>query len=168
MRAEILNLSGEAGPVATGTPAGITAVVLAGGKAERFAGLDKGLIPVGGRALIKRVVEQLVTQVGQIVIVTNRNQALYASYGYRVVSDALPDHQGPLSGIAAGLAAIETSHALFVPVGAARLPGNLARTLWQPCSQNNASCVVHGPDRPIASCCLVAKSERGFAEAALA
>jgi molybdenum cofactor guanylyltransferase len=169
MRAEVITFQRES-PGSTDAPpaaAGLTGVVLAGGRSPNFAGVDKALIQVAGRAVLKRVLEQLVLQVSQILIVTNRNPSLYAGYGYRVVPDALPEDQGPLSGIVAGLKAIETSHALFVPADAAKLPPNLAQTLLQAHGQHRAPCVVLGTDRLLPACCLVPKSEHASAEAAL-
>lgn len=146
-----------------------SAVVLAGGRGARFAGSDKGLILVGGRPLVKHVIERLLMQVRDIVIVANRHHAQYASYGHRVVSDALQGFEGPLAGIAAGLAAVETSHALIVPVDAARLPLDLAASLWRVHEERNGvPCMVHGADGIVPVCCLLAKSEQESIEAALA
>ncbi len=168
MRAEIITIR-EPDRAAPPAPLTLTGVILAGGSGERFAGTDRGLIPVAGRALVKRVLEQLFLQVRHVVIVANRNQALYATYGHRVVSDALPGHQGPLAGVAAGLAAIETSHALFVPVDAARVPNILAASLLRAHAEHRgAPCYVRSGDGPVPACCLVARTERASVEAALA
>jgi len=51
----------------------ITAVVLAGGRATRMAGVDKGLVPVRGRPMIAYVLEALDSQVGKILVNANRN-----------------------------------------------------------------------------------------------
>jgi molybdopterin-guanine dinucleotide biosynthesis protein A len=108
-------------------------------------------------------------QVSQIIIVANRHQALYATYGYPVIADKLADYQGPLAGVAAGLAAIETSHALFVPADAARLPTNLAAELAKAhVDHGGPPAFVRSADRVIANCCLLAAKERTSVDAALA
>jgi len=170
MRAEVVTIHDAGIPAPSASKkTSVTGVVLAGGPGTRFAGADKGLIQVGGRTLVKRVLEQLLLQVSQIIIVANRNQPLYASYGYRVIPDALPGHEGPLAGVAAGLAAIETSHALFVPVDAARLPTHLAANLLKAQTQRGgAPTLVRSANRTIATCCLLAASERQSVESALA
>jgi molybdopterin-guanine dinucleotide biosynthesis protein A len=166
MRAEIITL--RDGPSAPATvTAGITGVILAIGRDSRFGGMDKGLIPIAGRALIKRVLEQLVLQVKQILIVAGRAQTLYATYGYRVIADPDADGDNALSAIGAALDAIETTHALFVPADAARLPLDLASQLTQ-AGRDDVPCFVRGASRAIPECCLVAKSERASVEQALA
>jgi molybdopterin-guanine dinucleotide biosynthesis protein A len=167
MRAEIITLR-EGLPSAATIAAGVTGVVLAGSRDERFAGMDRGLIHVGGRPLIKRVLEQLVLQVRQIVVVTGRNEWLYAAYGYRVIADPDPESRDPLSAIVKALGSIETTHGLFVPADAARLPPDLGARLWQAHAESSgAPCSVRGADGTIPECCLIAKSERGSAEQAL-
>ena len=51
----------------------ISAVILAGGKARRMGGCDKGLQLLHGKPLIARVIERLRPQVGEIAINANRN-----------------------------------------------------------------------------------------------
>ena len=55
----------------------ITAVILAGGRAQRMGGQDKGLLPVYGKPMIEYVIEALRSQVGQIIISANRNLDRY-------------------------------------------------------------------------------------------
>jgi molybdopterin-guanine dinucleotide biosynthesis protein A len=147
----------------------ITGVILAGGRGERFGEADKGLLTVADRPLIKRVLEQLVLQVDSVLIVANRNREAYARFGYPVIGDAAPGFQGPLAGIAAGLEAVQTSHALIVPVDAARLPRDLASSLWNAhLAHGNAPCLVHGASGPIPVCCLLSKTELLSIKATLA
>lgn len=166
MRAEVINLlrEGEKPSPAVAMSAGITALVLAGQRDTRFGEIDKALIPVAGRALIKRVLEQLVMQVQQIVVVAGANSWVYASQGCKVVAH---ENSHPLSAIAAGLAAIDTSHALVVPGDAARLPRDLGSALWQAQTQHGQlPCYVRASDRAIPECALIARSERASIEQA--
>ena len=94
---------------------GITGVVLAGGRATRWDGRDKGLIEVCGRPMIRHVLDALEPQVEQILISANRNLEEYRGFGMPVVTDASNDFLGPLAGIASGLAAARTEWVAIVP-----------------------------------------------------
>ena len=93
----------------------ITGVVLAGGRATRWDGRDKGLIEVSGRPMIGHVLDALEAQVEHIVINANRNLEEYRAFGVPVVTDASHDFLGPLAGIASGLAAARTEWVAVVP-----------------------------------------------------
>jgi len=94
---------------------GITAVVLAGGRATRWDGRDKGLIQVSGRAMIEHVLDALAPQVERVIISANRNLDAYRAFGLPVVTDASRDFLGPLAGIASGLAAARTEWIAIAP-----------------------------------------------------
>ena len=110
----------------------ITGLVLAGGRAIRMGGVDKGLVAFGGRALIEQVIERLQPQVGTILISANRNIDAYRSFGFPVLLDAddgLEPFPGPLAGMLAGLRAARTSWLVVVPCDAPLLPVDLVRRL---------------------------------------
>lgn len=94
---------------------GITGVVLAGGRATRWDGRDKGLIEVCGRPMVSHVLDALKPQVEHVVINANRNLEEYRAFGVPVVTDASHDFLGPLAGIASGLAAARTEWVAVVP-----------------------------------------------------
>lgn len=96
-------------------PETITAVVLAGGKARRFAGQDKGLIQFEQRPIIEHVIKAIEPQVADILINANRNQQAYAGFGYPVISDALSDFQGPLAGFSIAMKRVATPYILTLP-----------------------------------------------------
>ena len=81
----------------------IAGVILAGGRATRMGGGDKGLRVVGGQRLIDHVIARLVPQVGTLAINANGDPARLAEFGLPVLADSLPDHPGPLAGVLAGL-----------------------------------------------------------------
>lgn len=85
----------------------VYAVVLAGGKARRMQGKDKGLLEVNGRKLIDYTIENISPQVDHVFISANRNILQYQSLGYPVILDSFGDYAGPLAGI---LAALENIH----------------------------------------------------------
>jgi len=51
----------------------ITGLILAGGRAQRMGGIDKGLIPFHRKPLIETTIQRLKAQVGPILINANRN-----------------------------------------------------------------------------------------------
>lgn len=93
----------------------ITGVVLAGGRATRWDGRDKGLIEVCGRPMISHVLDALRPQVDHVLINANRNLDDYRAFGEPVVSDASDEFLGPLAGIASGLTAARTEWVVIVP-----------------------------------------------------
>lgn len=82
------------------TPLG---VILAGGRAARMGGGDKGLRVVGGRRLMDHVIDRLTPQCGLLAINANGDPGRLAGFGLPVLPDSLPDHPGPLAGVLAGL-----------------------------------------------------------------
>ena len=103
----------------------VTGVVLAGGRAIRMGGEDKGLVLLRDRPMIQWVLDRLSSQVSKILISANRNKTQYAELGYRVVADNANDFQGPLAGIAAALEQTETPWLVSVPCDAPLLPLDL-------------------------------------------
>lgn len=120
----------------------ITAVVLAGGRGRRIGGQDKGLVEVGGRPLIEHILDLVTPQVSAVIINANRNQQVYAGYGYPVISDNLTDYQGPLAGFAAALAACETDYIITLPCDGPYVPTDLVGKLSSAIKNNNAELAV--------------------------
>lgn len=112
----------------------ITGLILAGGRAMRMGGVDKGLIEFEGRPLIEHVVERLRPQVSALIISANRNAERYVRYGARVVADAAGAHEsfaGPLAGMLAGMRAAPTGWIACVPCDAPFVPLDLVARLAQ-------------------------------------
>ena len=110
----------------------ITGLVLAGGRATRMGGVDKGLVEFGGRTLVGRVIERLAPQVGSLMISANRNIDAYRALGFPVLLDAadgLEPFPGPLAGLLAGLRAARTPWLAAVPCDTPFLPLDLVRRL---------------------------------------
>ncbi len=93
----------------------VTGIVLAGGKARRMGGIDKGLVNINGQAMIQYVLDILTPQVGEILINANRNLDVYQGLGFQVIPDQLEDFQGPLAGIAACMAEARTQYICTCP-----------------------------------------------------
>ncbi len=78
------------------------AAILAGGRARRLGGVNKGALPLGASAIIDRQLEAIRSVASHIVVVGTATEA-WAARGLPVVPDALPD-SGPLGGIYTALA----------------------------------------------------------------
>lgn len=95
-----------------------------------MGGEDKGLIPLGGRPLAQHALERITPQVGRVLINANRNRDAYARLGHAVFGDQLAGFQGPLAGVAAALARIDTPLLLTLPCDSPLLPADLAARLY--------------------------------------
>lgn len=93
-----------------GSKLGLSGVVLAGGRSERF-GTDKALVEIHGEKLIERVLRTLDSACEEVFVSANTQD--YAYLGYPVVEDA---HRGagPLGGIESALR--NSSHEKIVVV----------------------------------------------------
>lgn len=108
--------------------AGVTGILLCGGRGRRLQGADKPLMHWRGEALAAQVVRRLRPQVAGMVISANRNLEAYRRLA-PVVADALPGHQGPLAGIAAALERCPTPWAAVCPGDAPLIPRDLVQRL---------------------------------------
>ena len=119
----------------------ITGLILAGGRAQRMGGIDKGLIALNKQPLIEIAIAKLVGQVGCMQINANRNLTQYATYGYPIVSDDTADFSGPLAGFAAGLRACKTEYLVTVPCDTPLFPSNLVERLGEKLLQEHCELV---------------------------
>lgn len=78
-------------------------VILAGGQATRMGGGDKGLLCLGGRALLSHVVERLEPQVAGLALNANGDATRFDGFGLPVICDSIDGFAGPLAGVLAGL-----------------------------------------------------------------
>lgn len=115
-----------------------TGVVLAGGRATRMGGMDKGLVPVAGRAMVEHVLDALAPQVGALIINANRNRDAYAAYGHPVVADRVGGFAGPLAGMASALEASRTPFVVFAPCDSPRVPRDLVERLYDALVRDDA------------------------------
>lgn len=127
----------------------ITAVILAGGLATRLGGVDKGLQPLAGEALVAHVLRRLAPQVGTILINCNRNPETYAQFGCSLVPDRVAGHPGPLAGLHAALHAAATPLLLTVPCDSPYLPDDLADRLAAAIAGKEAAIASSGRREPV-------------------
>ena len=109
----------------------VTGVILAGGRATRMGGTDKGLVAVNGRPMIAWVLDALRPQVADVLINANRNHDVYGEFGSRVVDDGDSDFRGPLAGIASGMRAARTPWVAVVPCDSPLIHGDLVARLHE-------------------------------------
>jgi len=119
----------------------ITGLILAGGRAQRMGGIDKGLIPFHGKPLIESAIKRLKPQVSTILINANRSITKYSHYGYPVLMDETPDFSGPLAGFSVGLKHCKTPYLLTSPCDSPLLPTDLAQKMAVELESNNLELV---------------------------
>ena len=112
----------------------IMGIILAGGRAERMGGGDKGLLEIGGGTILGRVIERMQPQVDALALNANGDPARFAGYGLPIVSDSIPGFAGPLAGVLAGLdwAAAnhpQAHHLVTVPADGPFVPRDLVKRL---------------------------------------
>ncbi|MBS3743310.1 MAG: molybdenum cofactor guanylyltransferase [Wenzhouxiangellaceae bacterium] len=120
----------------------ITAVVLAGGRARRMGGVDKGLVEIAGKPMIEWTLEALRPQVDRMIINANRSQQAYERLGLPIIEDRHEGFQGPLAGLHAAFAAAASDYLLCVPCDAPRLPPDLAARLGEVLQAHQAEIAV--------------------------
>jgi len=118
----------------------ITGVILAGGRATRMGGEDKGLIQLHGNYLINHVITALRPQVDTLFINANRNQDRYRELtDLPIISDIIAEYPGPLAGIATGLQHATTEYVFFTPCDSPLIPKDLVARLYQAMQQQPAA-----------------------------
>ncbi|MEO5349559.1 MAG: molybdenum cofactor guanylyltransferase [Magnetococcus sp. YQC-3] len=113
--------------------AGLTGLVLAGGLSRRMgAGVEKALLPLAGRPLLRHVLERLSPQVDRLVISANGDPARFLPFALPVVADLRNQWLGPLAGVEAAFARTDAEWLLSVAVDLPFLPTDLAEKMQEP------------------------------------
>lgn len=121
--------------------AGVTALILAGGRGARMGGIDKGLqnfrgLPLALQTLMRLQLQSEAPQ--EVLINANRNLAAYESLGAAVWPDTLEGFAGPLAGFLTGLERCETPLLLTVPCDTPLFPLDLIERLHSALSAQDA------------------------------
>ena len=104
-------------------------MVLAGGQGRRMGTVDKGLVPLHGRSMVRHVLDRFAPQVDDILINANQNLDKYAALGFRVVPDSIEGFAGPLAGLHVGLTHATQPLVATVPCDSPFLPADLVARL---------------------------------------
>ncbi|ECG8591513.1 molybdenum cofactor guanylyltransferase MobA [Salmonella enterica subsp. salamae] len=144
----------------------ITGVVLAGGKARRMGGADKGLLELDGKPLWRHVADALAPQVATVIINANRHLDIYQASGLQVIPDSIADFPGPLAGILSVFQQAEGDWFLFCPCDNPYIPDNLADRL---AARRHAAAVVwvHDGERDHPTIALINRAVQPELEAYL-
>jgi molybdopterin-guanine dinucleotide biosynthesis protein A len=92
----------------------VSAIVLAGGRSSRF-GRDKLAEPIGGRTLLQHTIDAVRPFAAEIVVVAAPDRSPVVEGDVRLIHDPSP-FEGPLIGLAAGLAAAREA-SVFLTAG---------------------------------------------------
>jgi molybdopterin-guanine dinucleotide biosynthesis protein A len=106
-------------------------VVLAGGAARRMGG-DKALREIGGRTLLRRVIDALALQCSALVVSVHGDPGRFTETGWTILADDVAGRAGPLAGILRAMdhAALHGQQWLLsAPVDCPFLPADLAARL---------------------------------------
>lgn len=149
------------------------AVLLAGGLARRMGGVDKGLVPLGDRAMIEHVLAAVRPEVDALVVNANRNAEAYAriaaGHGGTVIADRHEGHLGPLAGLAAGMDALDTDRVFLCPCDSPFVASALVARLAAACAVPAVDiAVAHDGDRLQPVFCVVERRLLASLEAFLA
>ena len=107
----------------------VTGLILAGGRARRMEGQDKGLILLNGQTLIEHCIHLFAPQTRQLFISANRNIEQYKQFGYPVLEDTIGEYFGPLAGLLSVRPHLRTALLNVVPCDAPYLSPNLVERL---------------------------------------
>jgi len=120
----------------------IAGLILAGGRARRMGGEDKGLISLAGRPMVEHVLERIRPQVDEVLINANRNVERYGRYGHRVIPDVIGDYSGPLAGMLTAMMAAKQPWLAVVPCDSPLLPHDIVDRLYQSVLSESAEIAV--------------------------
>ena len=109
----------------------IIGVVLAGGRATRMGGKDKGLQLLNNKPLWRHVADRLAGQVSALAISANRHIDIYQQSGYPVYQDSLADYPGPLAGMLSVMQQSAAEWFLFCSCDTPFIPSCLVERLVQ-------------------------------------
>lgn len=120
----------------------ISAIILAGGQANRMGGAGKGLVPLQNKPLVQYVIERLTPQVDEILINANREIERYEAFNLPILKDEHADFIGPLAGFTLGLKHGKHDYLLTVPCDSPLLPEDLVARMMKALTEQAADIAV--------------------------
>jgi molybdopterin-guanine dinucleotide biosynthesis protein A len=115
-------------------------VILAGGRASRLGGGDKGLRVLGGATVLSRILARLGAE--QVAINANGDPARFDEFGLPVLPDPVEGLPGPLAGVLAAMVWAGEGHVATVPGDAPFLPRDLLPRLAEAREASGAEIAV--------------------------
>lgn len=123
-------------------------LILAGGRATRLNGVDKGLVTLNGQPLIEHVINRSCQKHRNLIISANRNLDIYRHYSQTVVGDIQGGFQGPLAGIYSSYESVQSDYLLVIPCDMPFLPTDLSVRLKEEITQSKRPvCAVNHGNR---------------------
>jgi len=80
----------------------VVGVILAGGMARRFGGVDKASIVLGEKTLLEHAIMRARPQVSEMIINAAGQAERFSAFGLPVVADVVDGFVGPLAGVLTG------------------------------------------------------------------
>lgn len=120
----------------------ISAIILAGGRATRMNGLDKGLVCLQKKPLVQYVIERITPQVDEVLLNANREIAQYETFNLPILQDGNSDFMGPLAGFNLGLIHCKHDFLLSLPCDSPLIPHDLASRLMKALIEQDADIAV--------------------------
>lgn len=77
----------------------IPAVILAGGAGARMGGVDKCLLPIGGQAILSRILSTLSSQTQNVCLNINGDSKRFHEFKVPIITDAYSPPIGPIGGL---------------------------------------------------------------------
>lgn len=125
----------------------VSGVILAGGRALRMGGQDKGLLRLRGRPMVAYAVDALRPQVARLVVNANRNLPQYRTLGLHVVSDGDGEYLGPLAGMLAAMDADDAPYLLTAPCDSPLIHSRYAERMFAGLAGTGEIAVAHNGAR---------------------
>jgi molybdopterin-guanine dinucleotide biosynthesis protein A len=107
----------------------VSAILLAGGRSRRM-GVDKATVQIEGEPLWQRQIGILRGMPVESVRLSVNSVPAWRPVEVEVIADTSPS-RGPLSGVAAGLGRLKTSHLLVLAIDLPRMTAEHLRKLWR-------------------------------------
>ena len=85
------------------TTSGVLGVILAGGLSRRMGGGDKALLGLGGKPVLRHVIDRLAPQVGRLMLNANGDPRRWKQFALPVIGDTVDSWPGPLAGLLAAM-----------------------------------------------------------------
>ena len=147
----------------------IAAAILAGGKAKRLGGIEKGNISLGNETIISRLIKELEQTglINEIVIISN-NPKNYTRYSKPIIKDLRLD-MGPLSGVETALTHYQDRYdaVLFLPCDLPSITATEVEKLYQAFLQYPSLVFAETPTHQHPLCCIIAGQLRAKISTAL-